>query len=399
MFSAHELSKAEVERFSRQLLLKHFGVKGQVALSKASVLIVGAGGLGCPVALYLGASGIKNIGIVDHDKVSLDNLHRQVMHTEDRVGQYKVDSIRKALLKLNSNLNIDVYRELIDSSNATEIAQKYDIIVDCSDNVATRYLVNDLCVLTNKPLVSGSALGWEGQLTVYHSGEECPCYRCIFPTPPPPETVTNCSEGGVLGPITGMIGSLQALEVINLIVKGKSNYAGRLFLFDGLDGRTRTISLRKRKVDCDICGQNPTIKCLQDYVQFCQMGPTDKVKTLNLLKPELRISVRDFFIKYWQEDEKRPLLIDVRPTIEYDICHLPGSKNVPLSKLEKMADDELSDVVNGQIETVFLLCHRGNDSQLAVNIFKDKVSDYKFKDIIGGLDSWATEIDSKFPTY
>jgi adenylyltransferase/sulfurtransferase len=430
----HSLTKEEIGRFSRQLILQGFGPKAQDRLKSSSVLIVGAGGLGCPVSIYLAGAGVGRIGLVDHDAVSLDNIHRQVAHDEASVGHPKAESLKQSILRLNSGTRVDTYQALLTSQNAFEIVQGYDVVADCSDNVATRYLINDACVLVGKPLVSGSALGWEGQLTVYNNGPKCPCYRCIFPTPPSPDTVTNCSDAGVLGPIVGMIGSLQALEVMKILVRGESSFAGSLWLFDGVDGRTRTISLREKMPSCAVCGKNPTVRELQDYTLFCGAGPVDRKEPLSVLKPDERVSVREYAeVRHQSGGDRPPLLIDTRPAAEFDICHLPEAKNIPLEEMKKLDASALLRRVgyeqppsnshnsnnNGSAETVYVVCHRGNDSQLAVELLRSKFPDSKganhsggnnnsgggkdenvtFRDLAGGLEAWAAEVDESFPRY
>ncbi|VDO05753.1 unnamed protein product, partial [Haemonchus placei] len=273
MPARHSLSKEQITRYSRQLLIQDFGVEGQQRVSLTKVLIVGAGGLGCPVAMYLAGAGVHTIGIVDYDEVAIDNLHRQIAHKESSIEEPKVNSLKRFIEELNSTVNVVPHKVLLDSKCATTILKSYDIVVDCSDNPATRYLLNDACVLLGKPLVSGSALRWEGQLTVYNytddDGKRSPCYRCLFPTPPNPEHVTNCSEGGVLGPVVGVIGSLQALEVLKIAAGLRPNFAGSLYLFDGSCGSSRTVQLRHRNKQCDVCGDNPTITELIDYQAFC----------------------------------------------------------------------------------------------------------------------------------
>uniref|UniRef100_A0A915NT14 Adenylyltransferase and sulfurtransferase MOCS3 homolog n=1 Tax=Meloidogyne floridensis TaxID=298350 RepID=A0A915NT14_9BILA len=369
---SHSLNKEEIARFSRQLMLKGIGPSGQERLREIRVLIVGAGGLGCPVALYLAAAGVGKIGIVDHDIVSVDNLHRQIAHNENRLDEPKVDSLKQSLLSINSKVDVVTLNVLLTSKNAQQIFCDYDIVADCSDNVATRYLINDACVLTGKPLVSGSALGWEGQLTVYNNGQKCPCYRCIFPEPPSPEMVTSCSEGGVLGPVVGVIGSLQALEIIKIAVLGKSSFAGNLWLFDGFDGKTKMISLREKIAGCAICSENPKITELQDYEKFCGSGPTDKVRSLDLLPNDQRITT----VEYSKlRHAKGNILLDVRPHSEFEIF--------------------------------FVCCHRGNDSQLATRHLRERLSTAgllgsrftNVRDISGGLEEWALKIDDTFPRY
>lgn len=426
---SHSLSRDEITRFSRQLMLKGIGPSGQERIRDIRVLIVGAGGLGCPLALYLAGAGVGTIGVVDHDTVSVDNLHRQIAHDEQRVGQPKAQSLKESMLKLNSKVNVAVHQVLLTSKNALHIFHDYDIVSDCSDNVATRYLINDACVLTGKPLVSGSALGWEGQLTVYNNGPKCPCYRCIFPDPPRPEMVTSCSEGGVLGPIVGVIGSMQALEVLKIAVTGKSSYAGNLWLFDGFDGKTKTISLREKMTACAICSAKPRITELQDYEKFCGSGPNNKIRSLDLLPAEHRISASDYANEYRHcAKASSTILLDVRPQNEFEICHLPEAKNFPLDELKGMNIEAVVEQLNskktmdgetmgkggkaktaptnGERINVIVCCHRGNDSQLATQLLRERLNgigllDRRFtvRDIVGGLESWALEVDDTFARY
>uniref|UniRef100_A0A8W7PPE1 THIF-type NAD/FAD binding fold domain-containing protein n=1 Tax=Anopheles coluzzii TaxID=1518534 RepID=A0A8W7PPE1_ANOCL len=244
-----KLNNDEIARYSRQIILSEIGVQGQLKLKKASVLVVGAGGLGCPAALYLAGAGIGRIGVLDYDEVELTNLHRQLLHTEATVGLTKVTSVQSYLEQLNSQIEIETHHAQLTSENALALLEPYDVVVDATDNVATRYLLNDACVLLRKPLVSGSALQLEGQLTVYNY-RGGPCYRCLFPTPPPPESVTNCGDGGVLGAITGVIGALQALETIKIILSNEGVLAGRLLLFDGQQSAFRNLKLRPKKPTC-----------------------------------------------------------------------------------------------------------------------------------------------------
>lgn len=274
-----------------------------------------------------------------------------------------------------------------------EILKEYDVVVDATDNVATRYLLNDACILLNKPLVSGSALMFEGQLTVYHYNNG-PCYRCIFPKPPPPETVMNCGDGGVIGAVTGVIGSLQAMEALKIILKRDEVLAGELLLYDGLLCSFRKIKLRGRKENCDACGDSPTITELIDYEQFCGMKASDKDSSLKLLSDDERISVqkyRDF------NSNRNRILIDVRSEAEFEICKLENSHNIPIKNLlsRKIESDLIERM---RKEEVFVVCRRGNDSQLAVRYLREKL-DIKSKDIIGGLHAWTKEIDENFPIY
>ncbi|XP_014672899.1 PREDICTED: adenylyltransferase and sulfurtransferase MOCS3-like isoform X2 [Priapulus caudatus] len=399
-YYSRALSNKEIARYSRQLILPELGVKGQQRLRQSSVLLVGAGGLGCPAAIYLAAAGIGCIGIVDYDEVELSNLHRQILHTEARIGWVKSTSIAEAIHSLNSTTVCNAYHLALNSDNARQLVEKYDIILDCSDNVATRYLLNDCCVLCSKPLVSGSALRWEGQLTVY-GWKGGPCYRCLYPIPPPPETVTNCSDGGVLGVVPGIIGSFQALEAIKMAAGINTSFSQRLMLFDGLDGSMRFIKLRGRQDSCNVCGRNPAIMQLLDYEQFCGTSATDKERCLHLLNKDERISAKEY--KAMLERKEDHMLLDVRLQVEMDICQLPNSYNIPIGDLKKESRmKELQKVLlDGNSNALFVVCHRGNDSQKAVRHLQQqfKNDDIEIKDIIGGLHAWSKHVDPSFPIY
>ncbi|KAI4487439.1 PREDICTED: adenylyltransferase and sulfurtransferase MOCS3 [Polistes canadensis] len=398
------LNNDEISRYSRQIFLPEIGVTGQKRIKESSVLIVGVGGLGCPSALYLTCSGIGHIGLVDYDNIEINNLHRQVLFTEGTIGMPKVTVAAEFLNKLNSYTEVTPYKLQLDSSNALKIIESYDIVLDATDNVATRYLLNDACVLSKKPLISGSALRFEGHLSVFNYNG--PCYRCIFPKPPSPETVTNCSDGGVLGAAVGTIGVLQAVEAIKVILDMPETLSGRLLVFDGIETRFRNINLRTKNPDCVICGKNPIIKELIDYEQFCGAKANDKDPNLNLLKNEDRITVETYhhIIKFNTEDH---LLIDVRSPEEFQICRLRNSINIPLYEIYKdNATKQIKSEIDKQdsgktISKVYVLCRRGNDSQKAVQhlqkIFKD--SKVNIKDIIGGIHAWSNKIDSTFPIY
>ncbi|CAI4227753.1 unnamed protein product [Auanema sp. JU1783] len=395
----HSLTRDEVGKYSRQLLVNSFGVQSQEKLKNVKVLILGAGGLGCPVATYLAGSGVGTIGIVDYDHVSEDNLHRQVAHKEQNVGKPKTESLKESIESLNRLVKVICHNVLLNRQNCLEIVKQYDIVADCSDNPATRYLINDACVLTNLPLVSGSALRWDGQLTVYHYGKEGPCYRCLYPCPPDASLVTNCSEGGVLGPVVGIIGCMQALEVIKIASGLEPSYSGKLFLFSGLQGQTRAVNIRKRSPACAVCGDAPTVTELIDYNVFCGASADDKAPSLNILLDDERVSVHDY-----NELRKncKPLLIDTRPTNEFDIANLPEAKNLTLNLLKKYSADEIRQVLGleeGNKSHIYVICHRGNDSQLGVELLRDKMKPNPVQDVRGGYDSWAKLIDVNFPTY
>ncbi|KFD55403.1 hypothetical protein M514_03743 [Trichuris suis] len=392
----HSFSADELKRYGRQLILPELGVVGQTALKNFRVLIVGAGGLGCPCAIYLAAAGIGKIGIIDGDVIEESNLHRQILHTEDRIGKSKADSIRVAVEALNSNVSCQVYGEKLTSDNALNIVSSYDVVCDCSDNAPTRYLLNDVCVIAKKVLISGSALRWEGQLTTYSAGKG-PCYRCLYPKPPPPELVTSCAQGGVLG--TGTIGTLQANEVIKVAAGLESSYVGRLLVFDGLDGSFRTVKLRPRDLHCAVCGDSPTIRSPLNYEKFCGSPLCDSVRSLNYLNSEDRISVQQLKDVLYSDDV---LVIDCRPSHQWDIGHFSRAINIPLETIESSEPDALRQLLNGHPRNAFVICHRGNQSQVAVACLRSKLghsTEWRFKDVVGGVDAWSKEIDNSFPEF
>ncbi|NXW72890.1 adenylyltransferase and sulfurtransferase MOCS3 [Hirundo rustica] len=405
------LSAAEILRYSRQLVLPELGVRGQLRLARSSVLVVGCGGLGCPLAQYLAAAGVGRLGLVDHDVVETSNLQRQVLHGEARRGRPKARSAAAALRRLNSAVQYVPYRGALRPRSALRIVRQYDIVADCSDNVPTRYLVSDACVLAGKPLVSGSALRLEGQLAVYNHGGG-PCYRCLFPEPPPPDAVTNCADGGVLGVVTGVIGCMQALEVLKIASGMGSTFNGHMLMFDALEGRFRNIKLRPRRADCAVCGDSPSVTCLQDYEAFCGSSATDKCRALQLLPAGDRISVQRY--KELLDERVPHVLLDVRPQVEVDICRLEHAVHIPLRKLEEKDEESLRHLqdriseekqrTDGQASVpVYVVCKLGNDSQKAVKILQElpaeEFGSVLAKDIKGGLMAWATKIDSTFPQY
>lgn len=395
--NAEKLSNLEIVRYSRQIILPNFGVSGQLKLKHASVLIVGAGGLGCPSSQHLVGAGVGHIGLVDYDVVEVNNLHRQLMHNEEAIGLSKVESLKSSLLKLNSNTRVSTFNMQLDSQNANDIIKDFDIVLDCTDNVATRYLLNDTCVMLGKPLVSGSALQFEGQLTVYNY-KDGPCYRCVFPKPPPPEAVTNCGDGGVFATVTGIVGTMQAMEATKIVQDFDSVLAGKLLIYDALETTFRTVKLRGRKKNCDICGENPSITKLIDYEQFCGMKATDKDSNLNILSPSDRVTVEEFSERFLSNGH---LLIDVRSKHEFEMCQLPQAINIPIKEI--MDDRKIGEIHKILIASgkspIFLVCRRGNDSQLAVQRLQKKFSKLIFKDITGGLHAWSTKIDCQFPMY
>ncbi|ORY44786.1 hypothetical protein BCR33DRAFT_679299, partial [Rhizoclosmatium globosum] len=398
------LTKAEVERFSRQLLLPEIATEGQIRLKNAKVLIVGAGGLGSPSALYLAAAGIGKLGILDYDEVEASNLQRQVIHSESTLGIPKSESAKAAVDRLTSFCECVSHNIVLDSTNAMDIIDKYDVVLDCTDNVATRYLLNDACVILKKVLVSGSALRMDGQLTVYNHNDG-PCYRCIFPNPPPPETVTNCSDGGVLGVVTGIIGCFQALEAIKILTGIGPSYSQKMLLFDAVSGSVRVVKLRGKNPVCAVCSHNPTVTKLIDYVQFCGANATDKTITRHLLGPNERVSC----LKYNQirANNLPHLLLDVRDKNQFQIASLKGSVNIPWSQLARRLGEvfDLIGLSDSDRENsskvaipIYVLCRLGNDSQLAVKLLQASGVQNVW-DIEGGLYDWSDTVDSTFPKF
>ncbi|XP_033203655.1 ubiquitin-like activating enzyme 4 [Bombus vancouverensis nearcticus] len=398
------LNNEEILRYSRQIFLPEIAIKGQVKLKNSAILIVGAGGLGCPAALYLASAGVGQIGIIDYDDVEINNLHRQLLYAETSIGTPKVNTAAESLNRLNSDIKVTPYKIQLDSSNALDIIKSYDVVVDATDNVATRYLLNDACVLSNKPLVSGSALKFEGHLSVFNYNG--PCYRCIFPKPPPPETVTNCGDGGVFGPAVGTIGVLQALEALKIVLDLPHVLSGQLLLFDGLETKFRKINLRAKNINCAVCGEHPTLHKLIDYEQFCGAKANDKDPKLNLLRTEERISVEEYNTTL-KLGTKAHILIDVRSAEEFDICHLKNSINIPLCDIN---NNETVTLIRSRIQEIqkqhdnaslYVMCRRGNDSQKAVKSLQEifQGSNLEIKDVIGGIHAWSKKIDCTFPIY
>lgn len=397
-----------IHRYSRHLLLPSFGVQAQSNLLKSSVLVVGAGGLGSPALLYLVACGVGRLGIVDHDVVELNNMHRQIIHTEDFIGRPKVKSAAASCRAVNSTVNVVEHHEALRTSNALEIFSQYDVIVDATDNAPSRYMISDCCVVLGKPLVSGAALGLEGQLTVYnHDGG--PCYRCLFPTPPPLTACQRCADSGVLGVVPGIIGCLQALEAIKIASAVGEPLSGRMLLFDGLAARLRIVKIRGRSPQCKVCGENATFTKQQfrefDYEKFTQSPLSPSPLKLNLLQADSRISSKEYHDRVVNGEAH--ILVDVRPAHHFEIVSLPKSLNIPLSSLEARLseissslreEEERKGVGSDLSAQLYVVCRRGNDSQRAVQ-YLHKMGFTSARDIVGGLESWAKDVDPNFPTY
>ncbi|KAK3128493.1 hypothetical protein QOZ80_6BG0462540 [Eleusine coracana subsp. coracana] len=396
-----------IYRYSRHLLLPDFGVEGQRKLSRSSILVVGAGGLGSPVALYLAACGVGCLGIVDGDDVELNNLHRQIIHKEAYVGKPKVKSAADACREINSSIKVVEHNHTLKPCNALEIVSKYDIVVDATDNLPTRYMISDCCVLLNKPLISGAALGLEGQLTVYHHNGS-PCYRCLFPSPPPVAACQRCSDSGVLGVVPGVIGCLQALEALKVAAAVGEPLCGRMLLFDALAARIKIVKIRGRSPLCSICSESSVFMQEDfkkfDYENFTQSPMSDKsAPSVNLLPETARITCRDY--KKVVDNGEPHLLLDVRPAHHFQITSISQSVNIPLSMLEEkltMLETSLKETreASGSDKqaSLYVVCRRGNDSQIAVQLLREK-GFISAKDIIGGLQSWALDVDPNFPAY
>jgi adenylyltransferase/sulfurtransferase len=377
------LSPGEIRHYSRHLILPEVGTLGQRKLKAAKVLMIGAGGLGSPAGLYLAAAGVGTLGVVDFDTVDESNLHRQVLFGRSAVGRPKIQAAVDRLRDLNPHIKVIPYETRLDSSNAMALFAGYDIIVDGTDNFPTRYLVNDACVLSGKPNVYGSIFRFEGQVSVFW-GAKGPCYRCLFPEPPPPGLVPSCAEGGVLGVLPGIIGSLQANEVIKLIVGAGDPLIGRLVLFDALKLKFRELKLRKSP-DCPICSEHPTQHELIDYEQFCGIDPrADQVEA------EFEVSTPEF--KSWLDEGRPVTLIDVRNPPEWEICRIDGAKLIPLGELQ----DRLGEL--DPADTLVVHCHHGGRSAQAVRFLR-QMGFSRAINLAGGIDSWSEQVDPSVPQY
>ncbi len=375
------LSHEEVLRYSRHLTLPDVGLEGQSKLKDARVLIIGAGGLGCPAALYLAAAGVGTLGLVDFDRVDRSNLQRQILHGTSGIGTPKTDSGRARLRDVNPHVHVETFAEKLTSANALDILRGFDVVVDGSDNFPTRYLVNDACVLLGKPDVYGAVFRFDGQVSVFHA-KEGPCYRCLYAEPPPPDLVPSCAEGGVLGVLPGIIGSLQALEAIKLIVPVGEPLIGRLLLFDGRRMQFREMALDK-DAECPVCGVRPTVTSLIDYEAFCGVGDSEWGAGVEISARELQ---RERLAK------ANLLLVDVREPREAQIAHIAGACLIPLRELAgRLAE------LPPRAEIV-TLCHHGQRSLKAREILRG-AGFANVRSLAGGIDAWSREVDSEVPRY
>lgn len=375
-----KLSKNEVLRYSRHLLIPEVGLDGQRKLKASSVLVVGSGGLGAPVALYLAAAGIGHIGLVDFDVVDASNLQRQVIHATSRVGMLKVESARQQMLDLNPFIQVDAINAVFQSQNARKIADGYDLIVDGTDNFPTRYLINDLCALTGRPYVYGSIFRFEGQVSVFDA-RLGPCYRCLFPEPPPPGMTPSCAEGGVFGVLPGTIGTLQATQAIKLLLGIGDQLIGKLMLYDALETSFQTVKLRKNP-HCKLCGDHPEIHELIDYEEFCGVPAHDRHITLQ--DPGVEVLPRE--LKAELDAGKPVVLVDVREPVESQISSIPGSINIPMGMMttRRAELDQEADIV--------LYCRSGVRSLQVLQTLRSAGFQH-VRSLRGGVNAWVREID------
>src|SRR5271163_2253107 len=378
-----KLSNEEIARYSRHPILPEVGMEGQQKLKAAKVLCVGTGGLGAPMALYLAAAGVGTIGLVDFDTVDASNLQRQIIHSTATVGKLKVDSAEIMLKGLNPFLNVVKHNTMLTSANAMEIFKDYDVIADGTDNFQTRYLVNDACVILKKPNAYGSIFRFEGQASVFGT-EEGPCYRCLYPEPPPPGLVPSCAEGGVLGILPGLVGVIQATEVIKLILGIGDPLIGRLLLVDALGMSFRQLKLRKNP-DCPVCGKNPTITELIDYNEFCGIRGEEKPVANGV--PEIQVEE----LKRRLDAKDDLFVLDVREPHEYQICNL-GGYLIPLNDLPKRVNELDSS------REIVVHCKMGGRSAKAV-AFLQQSGFKKVHNLAGGINAWAERVDPKVPKY
>lgn len=377
------LSESELARYSRHLVMPEVGLEGQKKLKASSVLIVGVGGLGTPSAMYLAAAGVGRIGIVDFDVVEKSNLHRQVLYSEKDIGRSKAEVARERLIQINPNIDIELHKVRLDSSNALSILKDYDVILDGTDNFPTRYLVNDACVLLGKPNVYASIYRFEGQASVFFA-KKGPCYRCLYHEPPPPGAVPSCAEGGVLGVLPGIMGSIQAAEAIDLVLGKGTPLIGRLMLFDALDMKFKEVKLRKDP-NCSVCGANPTVTKLIDYEAFC--GFKEERREL-----ELGSEISAPALKQVLDRAGEVVLLDVREPFEHQICRIEGSKLIPLGQL-RMRVNELDPA-----DDIVVYCHTGVRSAQAAKVLKG-LGFSKVTNLKGGIRAWTIEVDPSLRSY
>lgn len=381
---AEQLSREEIERYSRHLIIPEVGMQGQRKLKASSVLCIGAGGLGAPVTMYLAAAGVGRLGVVDFDVVDHSNLHRQIIHSTDRVGDAKLESARDSLYGINPNVEVETHPTRLSSENALDLFRNYDLVIDGTDNFPTRYLVNDACVLTGKPNIYGSIFRFEGQASIF-AASDGPCYRCLYPEPPPPGLVPSCAEGGVLGILPGLVGLVQATEAVKWILDIGEPLVGRLLLVDALGMKFRELKLR-RNPDCPVCGDHPTQTELIDYEEFCGIPGTDEQPEANV--PE--ITVHELKQKMDRGDDV--FILDVRNPQEYEISRIEDAWLIPLDQLMERVHELDSS------REIVVQCRSGQRSAVALQRLQ-QLGFRKLHNLKGGILEWSREIDPSLPRY
>ncbi|PKO18193.1 MAG: molybdenum cofactor biosynthesis protein MoeB [Chloroflexi bacterium HGW-Chloroflexi-10] len=372
------LNQEEILRYSRHLMIPEVGLSGQAKLKQSSVLIVGTGGLGSPISLYLAAAGVGRLGLVDDDLVDSSNLQRQIVHGSSTVGMPKVISAKQRLSDLNPYINIEVFHERFDSLSAERIGNGYDLIVDGTDNFSTRYLINDYCVLRKKPYIFGSIFRFEGQVSIFASNEG-PCYRCIFPEPPPAELAPTCGEGGVFGVLPGIIGAMQAAEVIKILLGLGSPLIGKLLLYDALDQSMQSIKIKKNP-NCKVCGDNPQIQSLEETQIFCALHEATEQPI------PIEWAVTPHYLEEMIKNNQKIRIVDVRETVESEIARIPGSESIPFERLLSLFENQDTS------QKVVFICRTGIRSMRAVRLLRQAGQSNVFN-LSGGTNAWARDVD------
>lgn len=380
-----KLSNDEISRYSRHLLLKEIGLKGQRRLKSAKVLIVGIGGLGTPLAQYLAAAGVGTIGLMDFDSVEVSNLQRQVIHRARDVGRPKVASAKDAIKNINPLVKTETYNMQLTADNAADIIQEYDIVADATDNYKTRYLINDVCALLGKPDVFGAMYQFEGQASVFYA-KEGPCYRCVYPAPPPPGLVPSCAQGGVVGVLPGIIGTIQANEVIKFIIGGGEPLIGRLLIFDAWKMKFRELKISKHN-DCPLCGKEPTIHELNeyDYDEFCGLRQEEREEPIEGIEAKE--------LKRRMDAEEPLTIVDIREPHERAIVKFPNAKVIPIGQLARRQNE-----LNPKIDTIFI-CKEGKRSILAIRTLREAGYQGPMYNLKDGINTWARDVDKSLPQY
>lgn len=387
-----ELNPEQLTRYSRHLILPEIGMEGQKKLLRAKVLLIGAGGLGSPLGLYLAAAGVGTIGIVDFDDVDLSNLQRQILHTNDDIGKPKLDSAEKRIKAMNPDTKVIKFKTRITSENALEIIQGFDIVIDGTDNFPTRYLVNDACVLLGKTNIYGSIFRFDGQTTVFKP-KDGPCYRCLYPEPPPPGMVPSCAEGGVLGILPGTIGLIQATEAVKIITGQGDSLVGRLLIYDALRMKFRELKLR-RDPNCPICSDKPTIHKLIDYQEFCGLKRAEEAPASKSNAGDVLPVISATELKQKIDKKETFVLVDVREQFEFQIGRIPGSVLIPMGEIP----NRMNELEKFKGQEIVVHCKSGGRSQRAIDFLKTK-GFTKLRNLTGGITAWSNDVDPSVPKY